>query len=105
MDQKTQVEVQRDGAWTEAVVIIAYGRGRGRHYNGIQEPLCIYEVDNVYVHKVTSTLVGPSCVICQKIFAVDSQHMEVFIGVGNVWHKIYTLVLESTSFQEKIWHL
>eukprot|EP00253_Pinus_taeda_P019470 PITA_19470 len=32
MDQKTRVEVQIDGAWTEAVIVDAYGRGRGRHY-------------------------------------------------------------------------
>eukprot|EP00253_Pinus_taeda_P018016 PITA_18016 len=32
MDQKTRVEVQKDGAWTEAVIVDAYGRGRGRHY-------------------------------------------------------------------------
>eukprot|EP00253_Pinus_taeda_P006308 PITA_06308 len=32
MGQKTRVEVQRDGAWTEAVVVVAYGRGRGRCY-------------------------------------------------------------------------
>lgn len=32
MGEKTIVEVQRDGAWTEAVVFFAYGRGRGRRY-------------------------------------------------------------------------
>eukprot|EP00253_Pinus_taeda_P018874 PITA_18874 len=32
MDQKTRVEVQIDGAWREAVIVDAYGRGRGRHY-------------------------------------------------------------------------
>eukprot|EP00253_Pinus_taeda_P020602 PITA_20602 len=38
MDQKTRVEVQIDGAWTEAVIVDAYGRGRGRHYKVRDDP-------------------------------------------------------------------
>lgn len=32
MKKETRVEVQRDGAWMEAVVVVAYGSGRGRRY-------------------------------------------------------------------------
>jgi hypothetical protein len=32
MGKKASVEVQIDGAWMEAVVVVAYGRGRGRRY-------------------------------------------------------------------------
>ena len=32
MGKETKVEVQKDGAWMEAVVVVAYGSGQGRRY-------------------------------------------------------------------------